>query len=207
MYTSQYFQTQDWQKVKTLIIENPFATLVSTHEHKLVATHLPLELEEKGEKAYLAGHIARANPQWRSWAENPQEILVIIQGAHTYISSSWYDHENVSTWNYMAAHLYGSLKIIEGEALLKKLEQLTERYEQGRENPRLVANMSPNYLKNQLRALVGFEIEITHWEASFKLSQNRDDKNYHQIIEKLQKEPHPDSQRIAEAMQQIRPQE
>ncbi|SEF39789.1 Putative FMN-binding domain-containing protein [Algoriphagus boritolerans DSM 17298 = JCM 18970] len=44
-----------------------------------------------------------------------EEVLVNFQGPYAYISSSWYNHENVPTWNYLAVHVYGKIRIIEGE--------------------------------------------------------------------------------------------
>jgi transcriptional regulator len=39
------------------------------------------------------------------------EVLA-FSGPHSYISSSWYDHENVPTWNYIAVHVYGKIKLL-----------------------------------------------------------------------------------------------
>jgi transcriptional regulator len=60
----------------------------------------------------VLGYMSRANPQWKSFGG--QEVLLIFQGAHTYISPRWYDHVNVPTWNYMMVHLYGKVRLVEG---------------------------------------------------------------------------------------------
>jgi outer membrane protein assembly factor BamB len=54
-----------------------FATLVTTLEGRPVATHLPfLVYPEDGELGTLVAHMARANPQWRAFADG-NEVLAI----------------------------------------------------------------------------------------------------------------------------------
>lgn len=55
---------------------------------------------------HWAGHMARANPQWRSF-DPEREVLAICAGPHTYISPRWYSHVNVPSWNYQSVHAYG----------------------------------------------------------------------------------------------------
>jgi transcriptional regulator len=148
----------------------------------------------------VTGHIAKANKQWRDFAKN-EEVLAIFQGPHSYISSSWCDHENVPTWNYIAAHVYGTLRTIEGEELLSFLKQLTNKYEAFSERPVTVEGMSAAYLEREIHGLVAFEIKVSRIEANYKLSQNRDTKNHENIRKELQKRGDVQSIAIAEAMQ------
>lgn len=77
--------------------KNSFGTIVTTEQGKPIATHLPLQLFKEGDTYYLAGHMAYGNPQWRAF-ENYDNILVMFQGPHAYISSSWYESKlNVLT--------------------------------------------------------------------------------------------------------------
>ncbi|OOG73200.1 FMN-binding negative transcriptional regulator [Algoriphagus sp. A40] len=187
------------------IKKNAFATLVSQVEGKPWATHIPFVLDQDGEgNPILSGHVARANPQWRSIPDQ-QEVLVIFQGPHAYISSSWYNHENVPTWNYLAVHVYGKIRFIEGEELMHHLKSLVNTYETGRPNRVSVETMSEAYVQSQVRALVGFEVKIEEVKASAKLSQNRDDVNYQNIVKKLDESPFPLDKEIAEEMRKIRP--
>src|SRR5258705_824077 len=112
MYVPGYSRNDNIEEVKSFIKENSFAILVSNGSNKLHATHIPLELStnENG-KDILTGHISKANRQWKNFADNDR-VLVIFNGPHAYVSSSWYDHENVPTWNYIAVHIYGTIKII-----------------------------------------------------------------------------------------------
>lgn len=136
-------------------------------------------------KDVLYGHISKENPQWNGFIDNDQ-ILALFSGPHSYISSSWYDHENVPTWNYIAVHVYGKIKIIEGEAVIESLKKLVDKYEQNSENPVRVEDLSKKTMM-QTRGIVAFEIEITEIQATKKLSQNRDGKNYQNIISELEK--------------------
>jgi transcriptional regulator len=197
MYVPKNFQNSDPAQIKDFIQANGFAILVSEGESRLVATHIPLELDESGSK--LSGHISKANPQWKNF--NPdKEILAIFPGPHAYISSSWYNHENVPTWNYIAVHVYGVIRFIEGEELVKSLKHLVDKYEKHSEHPVSIEKMSPDYFLKQVTGLVGFEITITKIEAAYKLSQNRDKVNHESIVHQLEKRNYGDDVKVAEAM-------
>jgi transcriptional regulator len=114
------------------------------------------------------------------------EVLAIFSGAHSYISSSWYDHENVPTWNYLAVHVYGKLTIYNHEQAVDSLKRLVDKYEAKSKNPIRIEDLSSKTMR-EARGIIAFEIEITAIEAQKKLSQNRDDKNYKNIISELEK--------------------
>ena len=197
MYISKLNKNENAESLLEFIRHNGFAILISTVEGKPWASHIPLLLSNDGTK--LSGHIARGNKQWKEW-NTESEILAIFSGPHTYISSSWYDHENVPTWNYIAVHVYGKLKILSEEELLQSLKSLTDKYERQSEKPVAVERMNPKYVKSQMLGIVGFEIEIIKMEGAYKLSQNRDAKNHENIIAELEKRNDPASGAIADEM-------
>lgn len=182
MYTPAYAKNENEEDLTDFIRKNGFGIVVSTVDGKLWATHIPLILI--GDK--LQGHISRGNKQWRALPQN-EEVMVIFQGPNTYVSSSWYDHENVPSWNYIAVHVYGKAHIQSEEELIESLRQLTKKYEQDSVHPVSVDTMSEKFLHTELRGTIGFEIAIERMEASYKLSQNRDEKNHTQIISELEK--------------------
>ena len=142
----------------------------------------------KNDKNYLLGHISKANIQKDSFVED-SEVLCIFSGAHTYISSSWYNHDNVPTWNYLAAHVYGKIKIIsEKEEVYQMMDDLMNTYEQSMENPMKMNNLSQEYIEDHLNGIVCFSIEISSIDCAFKLSQNRDIINKELIIKELEKQ-------------------
>lgn len=205
MYIHPINSWENESDIIEFIKKNAFATLVSQAQGRSRATHIPFVLGKNKEgNAILSGHIAKANPQWKAIPEQG-EVLVIFQGPHAYISSSWYNHENVPTWNYLAVHVYGKVRIIEGEELMAHLKSLVDVYESGRANRVSLETMSESYVQSQVRALVGIEIEIGEVQASAKLSQNRDDVNYQNIVSELEESPFPMDKAVAEEMKKIRP--
>lgn len=196
MFTPEIYKNENQDEIRDFIAKNSFAILVNQTDNKLWATHIPLYLDEnKSEKEILVGHISLENPQCKSLI-NDSDVLAIFSGAHSYISASWYDHENVSTWNYLAVHVYGKIKILNLEEAILSLKKLTDKYEVTSENPVRVEDLSAKTMR-QARGVLAFEIEISSIEATKKLSQNRDSKNYENIISELEKQNDSESKAMA----------
>lgn len=204
MFIPKIYKNENIEEIRAFIQHNSFGILVSQTNQQLWATHIPIVLTTNtiGEEV-LQGHISKANPQWQNFVEG-SDVLAIFSGPHAYISSSWYDHENVPTWNYIAVHCYGKIKLLEGEALLKHLTDLTATYESKSEKPVSVSTMNPDFLNREMRGLVGFEISIDNIQAAHKLSQNRNERDHANIIQELEKTGEPNALATAKAMQQNR---
>ena len=201
MYTPKRYKEDDFSVLADFIQNNSFATLVSTADGKPIAAHIPLlSYTDAEENLWLEGHMAAGNPLWRSFAANEQ-ILAIFMGPHTYISSSWYQQPNVPTWNYMAVHVYGKPEIIEGEKLYNSLSKLMDKYEQGSENPLRLQALPSAMIDKMLPGIVGFRMKAETIQASFKLSQNRNQEDYKNIIEALKKRSDAASHEVASAME------
>jgi transcriptional regulator len=186
MYIPDLYKNENQEDIQNFLHQNSFAILVNQTNGKLWATHTPLILETNAEgKQVLVGHISKANPQAESFKSN-DEVLVLFSGANAYISSSWYDHENVPTWNYLAVHVYGKVRVYNHQQAVDFLKKLVDKYEAKSEKPVRVENLSEKTMR-EARGIIAFEIEITSIEAQKKLSQNRDDKNYQNIITELEK--------------------
>ena len=205
MFVPKLFRMNDLPVIEDFIRKNSFATLVTYHEEKPWATHLPLELElnQEGEKA-LWGHVSRANPQWKSFAGNG-EALAIFQGPHTYVSSSWYNHLNVPTWNYIAIHIYGRIRIMSEEESYEILRRLVKKYEVTSANPVSVETMPQDFVKKEMKGIVAFEMSIEKLEGKWKLSQNRDEEDYRTIITELEKLNDTNAAEVASEMRKLRP--
>ncbi|MCO4851883.1 FMN-binding negative transcriptional regulator [Bacillus vallismortis] len=200
MYIPKYFKVSNVDEIWDFVQKNSFGTIVTTEQGKPIATHLPLGLNKKGDDYYITGHIAYGNRQWRTF-ETCEDVLVMFQGTHAYISSSWYGHEDVPTWNYQAVHIYGQARILERDELIEELTTMMEKYEKHRENPILWDELSPELLERQLKAIVGFKIKVDDIQAAYKLSQNRSEMDYMNIIDQLQNEGNPNSKQMAEQME------
>lgn len=185
MYIPSVYKNENLQEVKAFIEQNSFGILVNQIEGKPWATHIPLELEEdKNGVDVLVGHIAKANPQWKSFTDQA-EVLCIFNGPHTYISSSWYEEEEVPTWDYIAVHVYGKLQILDEDETMQSLNRLVNKYEQQSEKPISLQDMSPKTLR-QVKGVVGFKIQIAQTQAAYKLSQTRTE-DHATIIRQLNK--------------------
>lgn len=197
MYNPKYHQNKNLPEQLDFIRKNSFGILINEVDGKPWATHIPFTLSNDGTK--LTAHISRGNKQWRHFSD--KEILAIFSGPHAYVSSSWYNHENVSTWNYIAVHVYGNLRVIEGDELKASLKELVDHYEASSTNPVSIEKMTPSYLETEIRGIVAFEITITQIEAAYKLSQNRDKEDYENIITELQKKEDTGAIAIAKEME------
>ncbi|PQD94857.1 protease [Pradoshia eiseniae] len=198
MYVPKMFNVTDLDEIHAFIEANSFATLVTTEKGRPIATHLPLEIKKQGEDYYLTGHLAYGNRQWRTFET---EVLAIFQGPDAYISSSWYEQEEVPTWNYQAVHVYGQATIIEKKELIEDLTLMLKKYEENREHPVLWETLPSELLEKELKGIVGFKIKVNEIQAAYKLSQNRNEKDFRNIIEQLRFEKsNPKSEQIAKEM-------
>ncbi len=202
MYNIPHFKAINQEEVIAFMKQHPFIVLCGTDaEGKPVATHIPVLLEEREDKLFLLAHIMRKQEHTKAFELNPN-VLAIFSGPHTYVSASWYENKQVaSTWNYQAVHAKGVLNFLNEEGLYKILEKLTDHFENDANSPAAVHNMESSYISNMMKAIVAFEIEITSIDHVFKLSQNRDEKSYGNIINHL-KEQDADSRNIATEMQE-----
>lgn len=200
MYIPEYYKQEDLESIYKFIRENPFGTIVSIDGKKPLAIHIPIELQEdENGKYYLHGHISKGNPQWRSFEEQ-EKVLLIFQGPHAYVSSSWYQIEEVPTWNYQAVHVYGKLTVLKLEDVISDLARLLERYESTQDNPQTWDKMSDE-TKKQMHGIVGFKVSLDEIHAASKLSQNRSEDDYRSIIDRLNNSSYIEDQQIAQAMQ------
>lgn len=201
MYISKLYREEDRVKILEFLKQNEFATLVAYDGEKPTASHLLMEVMDVGESLFLNGHMSKANPLWKTFETNA-EVLVIFQGPHTYISPTWYNHVNVPTWNYQAVHVYGSPRIVTGDEYYAMLSRLIARHE-GETNYRM-ENLPQDFVEKQMNGTVGFQVNVTRIEANYKLSQNRDDEDYHNIIQRLHEREDEMSHQVAEAMSKRR---
>jgi transcriptional regulator len=203
MYTPDLYKNEDSESIRAFLKENSFGILINQTNGKLCATHIPIELEINTQgKEILQGHISKLNPQKEGFAENDQ-ILAVFTGPLCYISSSWYDHENVPTWNYIAVHVYGRIKIVDEATAIASLKKLVDKYETHSANPVRVEDLSEKTMR-EARGIIAFEIEIDEIQATKKLSQNRDTINYSNIITELENTKNPQSIAVAKEMLKCR---
>lgn len=172
MYTPRHNRVEDRATLVAFMRAHPFAALVTHGAAGLRATHLPVAVDEAGDRVVLVAHLARANPQWQDFAGGT-ETMTIFTEPHAYVSPLHYERfESVPTWNYAAVHAYGTAHLVE------------DRDEKHAQQAKLVAlfdaryaerfpRMSPEYMDKMLAGIVSFTIDVTRLDARFKLSQEK----------------------------------
>ena len=204
MYLPEHFRENKTTRLHELMRRHSFATVVSKQYGELMASHLPLLIDTaRGERGTMVGHMARANPQWRSF-DSSAEALVIFQGPHTYVSPSWYETElTVPTWNYVAVHAYGTPRLIEGDGLLDILRGTVQRYESRFAEPWTIDRLPDEFVAKLTKAIVGFEIPIARLEGKLKLNQNRTEADRRGVIAALSAAGDEMSMAVAQLMRQL----
>ena len=186
MYIPNHFKNENLDAVKAFLQKNSFAILINNVDGRPWGTHTPLKLatDEAGQDV-LYGHISKANPQWK-YFNDADEVLAIFNGPHAFVSASWYNHHNISTWNYVAVHVYGRLEVMDEAATRNFLSHLLDKYEAHSEHPIRMEDLSPKH-QREVRGVVGFKMIINEIQAAYKLSQNRDEESHANIIQELRK--------------------
>ncbi|HEY0262952.1 MAG TPA: FMN-binding negative transcriptional regulator [Granulicella sp.] len=196
-----------WQFLR----ENPLCALVTQTAQEMVATHLPMVLEEDGSPfGILRGHIARANMQWQQ-ATLSAQALAVFTGPQHYISASWYPGKHVHgkevpTWNYVAVHAYGRLRIVEDtDWLIRHLTALVDQSEVIVETPWRLSDAPPEFIRKMAGAIVGVEMPIERLEGKWKVSQNRSDEDAAAVMRGLDALQTPESATMKELIRSRRP--
>lgn len=201
MYTPKPYRSEDLNLMKDLIRENAFALLISSGE-RIRATHSMMILnEDDPENRYIETHISRANPQAKLLKDG-SEVLCDFLGAHAYISSSWYDHMNVSTWNYEAVQVYGKVELMDHDDLYRHLDKLTAKYENYQKCPVMLDDMGKAFVEKEMKGAFGIKIIPTEIFITRKLSQNRKENDFRNIIDHLEQGDE-NAKRMAEKMKSL----
>jgi transcriptional regulator len=179
MYVPKGFEMQP-DDLRQLLVSHGAGDLVTHGPYGLAASLIPFIYDPYvGPHGRLRGHLARNNQQWQH--ESDDEALVIVRGPDSYITPAWYatkaEHGRVvPTWNYVTAHVFGTLKVVDDVAFVRQVvHELTEKHEAGRDEPWAVSDAPARFIDGQLRAIVGVELLVSRIEAKAKLSQNRSD--------------------------------
>ncbi len=201
MYNPPHFTSTDPTWLDWLAEHHPFGTLVSQVENAPFASHLPVLYRRTDGEVTLTGHWARPNPQWREI--ETQRALFLFQGPHAYISPRWYADtpKQVPTWNYVTAHVYGTIRLIqEGPELEHIVVSLAEKFESGATTPWSLADSDPAN-RARLRGIVGFELRSTSVQVKLKLNQNHPVANVAGVIAGLRDTGSEEAAAVAALMQ------
>ena len=191
MYNYPHYKEEDREQVLAFMRTHPFVMLIATDPAgRIEATQIPVLIDERDGKLVLSGHIARKMSHQKALEQNP-EALLIFTGEHTYVSGTYYtgNLQQASTWNYIAIHARGRVNWMDEQELIAFLKRFTLFFENGNTSSTTIYdNLPESYLSGLRKAIVGFEIEVTELENVHKLSQNRDEKSYDNIVVELKKQ-------------------
>jgi transcriptional regulator len=206
VYIPPAFREDRRDVLHDLIRRHSFATLVSATGGTLQATHLPFLLDAAGGgRGTLRAHMARANPHWQSFGSG-DEVLVMFQGPHAFVSPAWYATELVvPTWNYVAVHAYGRPRLVEEPGAIRELLEATVRtYEgpaaAGGDAPWSLDRLPSKFVDQLAAAVVAFEIPIDRLEGKLKLGQNRTRADRRGAVAGLRRQGDPLSLAVADLM-------
>lgn len=204
MYSLPYFKEENKEEVIRFMHAHPFVMLCgSDSSGKPVATQVPVLIKENDGQMMLFGHVMRNTDHHRAFMQNPNALALFV-GAHTYVSASWYSNPNqASTWNYLSVHARGTIRFLEEDDLRKILDETTTKYEQNENSPALFKHLTDDYINRLIKAIVGFEMKVETIDNVFKLSQNRDEESFHNIMDKLNGQD-ADARKIASEMERIK---
>ena len=184
MYNLPYYKEKDHQVLIEFMKQHSFAILIGSSDNIPAATQIPILIEEREGKIFLKGHFMRNTDHHKAFEANAN-ALCIFTGPHSYVSASLYtNQQTASTWNYMSVHVRGKIKFIGEDKLMEMLEELTAHFE-GEHSPSSYVHLPVEYVEKLSKAIIGFEIEAKEIDGVFKLSQNRDEKSYDNIVSHL----------------------
>ena len=186
--------------VRRLIAENPWATIVSENDGELVASHLPVLLDDRAAADDLAvvTHLGRPDEQVHDLGSG--ELLLIVAGPHGYISPSWYSERAtpVPTWNFAVAHCYGVPEILDPDENLRVLTGRVEHFEREVEDP---VHLDQQVGERLAPGTVGIRLPITRFVCKVKMSQDKDPESQRQVLEALRRPGAYHHPQLAEEMQ------
>ena len=187
MYKLPYFNEQNPQLVREFMENHPFVIMTGSFSNgQQVVTQVPVLLEMRDDKLYIQGHIMRKTDHHLAFAENPK-VLIVFVGPQAYISFSWYtDQASGSTWNYMSVHASGDIRFMRDDEMVSFMRKLTLRFENNNPHSSALYDKLPeDYTRQMLPGIIGFEVMVEKLENVFKLSQNKDEASYTNIIKHL----------------------
>ncbi len=186
---------------------HPFATLISIQNGEIVADHLPLVLhEDLSQSGTIRGHVAKSNPLWNNRADICS-VVAVFQGPQAYITPSWYASKKVHgkvvpTWNYVVVHARGTLTMVDDETWLSEhLIEITNKHERHLVDPWKVSHAPDNFIERKLKGIVGVELVVEKLEGTWKVSQNKDEKDRAGIQKGLELENTCEAKAIAELVE------
>lgn len=172
MHPNSAFRPRQDDLAELLVREIGFAAVFAATPDGPRVAHAPVVLSD--DRATLQFHLARGNALTRHL--DGATALAVVQGPDAYVSASWYEAaDQVPTWNYVAIEMEGVVSKLDDAALIAQLDTLSAAHEErvGANPPWTRDKMNPALFSKMTGAIIGFELRITAWRPTIKLSQNK----------------------------------
>jgi transcriptional regulator len=89
----------------------------------------------------------------------------------------------------MSVHIHGAMQFMSDAELVEFMRKLTLKFEGGNDqSPTFYDNLPDDFINKMMPAIIGFEIKAEKLENVFKLSQNRDETSYRNIMAQLKQQ-------------------
>lgn len=206
MYIPPAFRQSDLPALQAQIAASGLTTLISVGANGPIVSNLPIIFDPNaGQHGLIAGHLARANPQWRE-SDLSIPAIAIFMGADAYVSPSYYPSKRehgkvVPTWNYSMIVARGRLEIFEdADALRAQVEMLTKRFEERFEKPWQVSDAPDDFIARQIKGIVGVRLHVESIEGKAKLNQNRSAADQEGVVAGLTLSERAADREVADAM-------
>ncbi len=197
MYVPEYFNIRDMDTIMDFVSENGFALLLTASGDDVLNTLIPIIAKRNDSHVTLTGHMARANPHWKT-AEGKRSSILFL-GPHHYISPRWYTIEkSVPTWNYSAVRMSGIFQTVSRAESKEIVMDLSKIYDPEWAS---LGKEKEQYYEKMVDKIVGFRLNVQDIMCKMKLSQNRPVADRLKVIENLKKEKSSDAQMVAAMME------
>ncbi len=174
MHPNPIFRKESEERNLNYAKKRAFGSLTLNGDPAPMISHIPFQLSEDGKR--LEAHLVRSNPIARHLRDGEATAVMAVWGPDAYISPDWYGVENqVPTWNYVAVHLHGTVRLLHDDALLPVLERLSEAMEKQllRKSIWHHSKMDAEALSKMMRQIVPIEMDVTSIDGTWKLGQNK----------------------------------
>lgn len=201
MYSPNDFKIEDPEVIRSFMRTNSFGMLFSRDtEGTFHDTHVPMLVSD--DLTFVTGHIARANPQWKSW-EADSDVKLVFRGPHAYVSPSYYESDfNVPTWNYSVVSVSGTVQVItDRREQAAVMRELVGFYEDAQPSPWRLDESDERFMK-LFDALIFFSVGVTGIAATFKLNQNKSAEDRAKVIQCLSQSGSRSDATLAKLMQE-----
>jgi transcriptional regulator len=202
MYSPPYYRQDDAEELFRFMVSHPFILLISNGCPEPFVTHLPVvtEKEENGQITVF-GHMALANPQWKSWQEGTR-VTAVFHGPHAYVSPAHYTSlQNVPTWNYIAVHATGSIKLTNDKETMAIMEKTIMAYDAN--YMQQYRGLDERYREGLLKGVAGFHLIVDKLEGKYKLNQNKPEQDRINVVRHFEKSEDSAAREMVEYMKRM----